>query len=123
MADRDSWTPPDPQAAGSEIRGALGGSRLFDQPAQRVEVERFRSFIAGAGPLAVEVGFDHGYRLLDNATQQPDVRWLGLEVRNARVQALVGRAPDNLLVWRSDARTIFAGLIPLREPRIRPAHA
>lgn len=112
MDDRDSWTPPEPLAARPGVRGALGGSRLFDQPAQRAEVERFRAFVAGDCSLAVEIGFDHGYRLLDNATRNSDVRWLGLEVRKARVLELAPRAPDNLLVWRADARTIFARLVP-----------
>lgn len=94
------------------MRGALGGSRLFDQPQYRAEAEAFATFVAPAGPVAVEIGFDHGHRLLDAAQQQPDVRWVGLEVREARVAALRERAPDNLLAWRADARTVFATLVP-----------
>ena len=94
------------------MRGALGGSRLFEQPRQRAEVERFADFVAGPQPLAVEIGFDQGHRLLDHAQRWPETRWLGLEVRKERVADVAARAPDNLLVWRADARTVFATLMP-----------
>ena len=112
MDDRETWTAPVPVASSDGVRGAFGGSRRFEQPAQRAEVDRFRSFVARPRPLVVEIGFDHGYRLLDNAAREPAVQWLGLEVRKARVQAVSARAPDNLLAWRADARTIFAQLMP-----------
>ena len=113
MSDRrDSWTPPPPLAPRSGVRGALGGSRLFEQPAQRAEVAAFREFIARPGALAVEVGFDFGHRLLDHARRWPQTSWLGLEVRQARVIELAEKAPPNLLPWRADARTVFATLMP-----------
>lgn len=112
MSDRDSWTAPRTLPARPGVRGALGGSRLFEQPAQRAEVERFERFIASERPLVVEVGFDHGFRLLDNATRGAETLWLGLEVRKARVEELAARAPANLLAWRADARTVFARLMP-----------
>ncbi len=112
MSDRESWTPPTPLEPRAGVRGALGGSRLFEQPAQRAELERFRAFIDAPGPVAVEVGFDHGFRLLDHALRWPDTRWIGLEVRKARVEELAERAPENLLPWRADARTVFAELMP-----------
>jgi tRNA G46 methylase TrmB len=109
---RETWTAPPEQPDVDGVRGALGGSRLFEQPRQRAEVERFESFIAAPGPVVVEVGFDHGHRLRDHARRWPDTRWLGLEVRKARVEALAVDAPPNLLPWRADARTVFATLMP-----------
>lgn len=110
--ERANWTPPKPQPHTEGVRGALGGSRLFEQPAQRAEVERFQQFIAAPGPVVVEVGFDFGHRILDHAHRWPDVRWIGIEVRKARVEELAERAPDNLLAWRADARTVFNQLMP-----------
>ena len=109
---RETWSPPEPAPRRSGVRGALGGSRLFEQPKQRAEVEAFRTFVAGDSPVAVEIGFDHGGRLLDHAWRWPGTRWLGLEVRKARVEELAAAAPDNLLVWRADARTVFSVLMP-----------
>ncbi len=109
---RESWTPPARLPSADGVRGAFGGSRLFEQPRQRAEVERFTAFASGEAPLAVEVGFDHGRRLLDHAQRWPETKWLGLEVRKARVAALAAQAPDNLLAWRADARTVFATLMP-----------
>ena len=94
------------------VRGALGGSRLFEQPQYRAEAEAFRAFIDVPGTLAVEIGFDHGMRLLANARQFPEVRWLGLEVRERRVLDVAANAPPNCHVWRADARTVFRGLMP-----------
>jgi tRNA (guanine-N7-)-methyltransferase len=110
---RESWRPP-AEAAPREggIRGALGGSKLFEQPQYAGELQAFRAFVDVPGPLAVEVGFDDGARLLDLARTFPDVRWLGLEVREARVLALASHAPPNLHVWRADARTVFGLLMP-----------
>ncbi|MFT6396132.1 MAG: tRNA (guanine-N7-)-methyltransferase [Bradymonadia bacterium] len=75
-------------------------------------MERFREFIAAPGPVGVEVGFDFGHRILDHATRWPEVRWIGIEVRKARVEQLAERAPANLLAWRADARTVFNQLMP-----------
>ena len=111
--DPDAWTPPAPTTpAARGVRGALGGSRLFEQPQWRHEREAFDRFIAQDGPLDVEVGFDFGGRLLDHATRWPERLWLGLEVREARCVALAERAPPNLHVWRADARTVFNALMP-----------
>lgn len=94
------------------VRGALGGSRLFEQPAYRAEAEAFLRFVEAPGPVAVEIGFDHGMRLLELARTQPEVRWLGLEVREARVLAVAPHCPPNCHVWRADARTVFRVLMP-----------
>jgi len=109
---KEAWTPPPPGPATGGVRGALGGSRLFEQPAQQVEVQRFQAFVGGDHDVAVEVGFDFGHRLLDHARRWPDQRWLGLEVRKQRVIDLAAKAPPNLLPWRADARTVFAQLMP-----------
>jgi tRNA G46 methylase TrmB len=73
---------------------------------------RLEAFVAREGPLAVEIGFDHGMRLLDHARRWPEIRWLGLEIRQRRVDAAAPHAPDNALLLRADARTIFAALLP-----------
>jgi tRNA G46 methylase TrmB len=113
---RTTWRAPaetsDAAAADTGVRGALGGSRLFEQPAYRAEAEAFLQFVEAPGPVAVEIGFDHGMRLLELARTQPDVRWLGLEVREARVLAVAPHCPPNCHVWRADARTVFRVLMP-----------
>lgn len=111
-AERAAWTAPKQESDTNGVRGALGGSRLFEQPKQRAEVDRFHEFIAAPGPVVVEIGFDFGHRILDHAKRWPDVRWIGLEVRKTRVEELAAQAPDNLLAWRADARTVFNQLMP-----------
>jgi tRNA (guanine-N(7)-)-methyltransferase len=108
----DRWTPPPPAPDIDGVRGALGGSRLFEQPRHRAELDRFLAFLDPSGPVAVEIGFDHGHRLLDHARRWPEIRWVGLEVRRHRVADLAAQAPPNLLPWRADARTVFASLMP-----------
>ncbi|MCA9545199.1 MAG: hypothetical protein KC613_12435 [Myxococcales bacterium] len=108
------WRPADatPRGGEDDVAGALGGSRLFEQPQYRAEAEAYRRFLAPPGPVALEVGFDHGHRLLSLAHADPAVRWVGLEVRERRVLALAERAPPNLLAWRADARTVLRRLTP-----------
>lgn len=110
------WQPPEAsegsEDSGDDIPGALGGSRIFDQPRYHAEVARFEAFVAPPGPVAVEVGFDHGRRLLALARADESVRWIGIEVRRARVEALAAVAPPNLLAWRADARTVFRRVMP-----------
>jgi tRNA (guanine-N(7)-)-methyltransferase len=112
---RAAWTPPaaTPARSGRGVPGALNGSRLFEQPRYAAEVARFRDFVAGDAPLAVEVGFDFGHRILDHARRWPATRWLGLEVRQRQVDRVAAEAPPNLLAWRADARTVFAALMPV----------
>jgi tRNA (guanine-N(7)-)-methyltransferase len=78
-------------------------------------VERCQEFASGADPLLIEVGFDHGRRLQSMATLSPEWRFLGLEVRARRVRAITERAErlgqSNLLAWRMDARSVFAGVL------------
>lgn len=111
----DGWQAPESTGA-RDVTGALGGSRIFEQPRHRAEVERFDAFLAAPGPAAVEVGFDHGRRLLSLAAADRGVRWVGLEVRRQRVDALAAAAAirglDTLLPWRADARTVFRHVMP-----------
>ncbi len=99
-----------------DVPGALNGSRLIRLPHIRPEVVTFRSFIAGAEPVLLEVGFDHGRRLQSTAQHNPGWRVVGLEVRRRRVEQAQARAArhglGNLLAWRIDARTAFAGAVP-----------
>lgn len=107
------WTPPEFGDAGAEeIPGAMGGSRLFEQPQYRAEVDAFLEFLAPEGPVGVEIGFDKGRRLCSLAVQDPKMRWVGMEVREAQVLSLAERAPSNLLPWRVDARIAFRRLVP-----------
>lgn len=112
--DRDRWTPPEPPARAERPRvpGALGGSLLWEQPAQAADRARLHAFVAPGPPLALEIGFDHGVTLLAHARAFPDWRWLGVELRQRRVQAVAPHAPDNCLALRADARTLLATLLP-----------
>lgn len=107
------WTPPaPPRPAERGLRGALHGSLLYDQPRHAETRARVEAFAAGPGPLAVEIGFDHGMVLLDHARRFPDVRWLGVELRKRRVAAAAPHAPPNCLLLAGDARTVLAALLP-----------
>jgi tRNA G46 methylase TrmB len=110
MVDRATWTPPEAPARTHRKRvpGAMGGSLLLDQPAHTVQKSRIDAFVNETGPLAVEVGFDHGVTLLSQARAWPGWRWLGVEIRRRRVAALQPHVPDNCLAERLDARTLFA---------------
>jgi tRNA (guanine-N7-)-methyltransferase len=102
-------------SAPRDIRGALNGSRFIEQPHIRPEVEATRAFVAGDGPVLVEVGFDHGRRLHSMARHNPNWRFLGVEVRKQRVQEARERAARDMLInlrpWRMDARIVFAGVL------------
>ena len=104
------WSAPDP--ALGEMKGVLGGSQLFEQPQYRAEVQRFMDFIGEPGPVVLEIGFDHGRRLLGLARDTPEQRFVGLEIREQRVLELQAKAPDNLLAWRADARTVLRLIAP-----------
>jgi tRNA (guanine-N7-)-methyltransferase len=120
----EPWEPPAllVHPGGDRVRGALQGSLLFEQPAHRATRDAVRSFVdpswgGGTSPrnaprVALEIGFDHGMRILDHARRFPEVRWLGLEIREARVQAAAPHAPSNCLLLRADARTVLAVVLP-----------
>lgn len=112
--DRRDWSPPTPPDRGSDtdVAGALGGSRLWEQPQLAAERARLDAFAALGPPLGVEVGFDHGITLLAHARAFPGWRWLGAEIRKRRVAALADHAPANCLPMRVDARVLFALLLP-----------
>ena len=115
MVDRLTWHPPDiPEKSHSvgDVRGALYGSRLYEQPEHREWAASVLQFLDAPGPVALEIGFDHGMRLLDHAHRWPEIRWVGVEIRKARVEAAAAHAPSNALLLRADARTLLANLIP-----------
>lgn len=121
MVDRETWTPPEAPARPERRRvpGAMGGSLLLDQPRYAPQRARIQAFVDQPGPLAVEVGFDHGITLLSQARARPGWRWLGLEIRRRRVAAVQPHVPDNCLAERMDARALFAsGLLDDRVDRV-----
>jgi tRNA G46 methylase TrmB len=99
-----------------DLRGALGGSRLFDQPQYRGEVERYHRWLARPGPKFLDVGFDDGRKLLATARENRDWTVIGIEVRKARALQVADLGErmglDNVLPWRADARTVLANLTP-----------
>jgi tRNA G46 methylase TrmB len=132
--DRDTWEAPPVESSGDarRVRGALGGTLLLDRPEHRAFRDTIVDFVTAPGPLALEIGFDFGERLLGAARAHPDVRWLGCELRRARVEAVAAGAPANLLAVRADARTLLSSLIPpgrlsyayvmFPTPTLRPSH-
>lgn len=111
---RADWTPPhlpDDEPADA-TGGTLGGTRLYDQPAHAAVRDAALAFAARPGPLVIEVGFDHGMRLLDAARAHPEIRFLGLEIRRLRVEAVAAHAPPNAFVWRADARAVLGAVWP-----------
>lgn len=90
----------------------MGGSLLWEEPAQTADRARLQAFVHPGPPLALEIGFDHGMRLLAMARAFPDWRWLGVELRRRRVEAVAAVAPENCLPLRADARTLLATLLP-----------
>ena len=111
MAD---WVPPEPlvQRAPHLVKGALNGSLILEQPRYRAEVERLQAFLEAPGPVALEVGVDHGTVLIAHARERQDWRWIGLDVRRRKIAKAAPHAPDNALLWAADARTVFALALP-----------
>ncbi len=109
----DDWEPPPALAPRPDgLPGALGGSRLYERPEHHAFRDRILAFVDGSGRLALDIGIDHGARFLDHARRFPEIRWLGAEIRRARVQALLPHLPENAAVVRADARTLLHALIP-----------
>jgi tRNA G46 methylase TrmB len=108
------WTPPKllSRDEHTRVRGALAGSLLYEQPEHVLTRDRVREFLSTDAPTALEIGFDHGMRLLDHARRWPEVRWLGVEIRRARVEAALPHAPANCLLLRADARTLLSAVVP-----------
>lgn len=112
--DRQSFQPPRAPARpdARRVPGALGGSLLWEQPALAEARTRLQAFLAPGPPVALEIGVDHGITLLAQARATPGWRWLGVELRRRRVEALLPLAPDNCLPLRADARSLLAILVP-----------
>ncbi len=98
------------------MRGALHGSRLITLPHVAPRVAALQDFVARERPVLVEVGFDHGRRLLSTADKNPGWGVVGLEIRKHRVAEAKEWAArhglSNLFVWRMDARTVLASVLP-----------
>lgn len=111
--DPELWEAPTPMPGrAGGVPGALSGSQLYDQPEHHAFRDRLRAFVEGAGPLALDIGIDHGARFLDHARRFPHIRWLGAEIRLARVRALMPHLPQNAAVVRADARTLLHAVVP-----------
>lgn len=108
------WSPPAAPASPSpeRVRGALAGSLLYDQPRHAPIRAAILEFLGERGPAVLEVGFDHGMRILAAARAEPQVRFLGAEIRARRVAAAAPHAPPNCRLLHADARTLVAAVIP-----------
>ena len=99
-----------------DLRGVLGGSRLWDTPALAQDRRALTDFLDAPGPILLEIGFDHGRRLTATAASHPGWRVLGAEVRRRRVDEARAWATahdlTNLLALRVDARALLACLLP-----------
>lgn len=109
----EAWAAPNVLTPGvnGQIRGVLGGTELFAQPRHAETLARVQRFLSDPRPLSVEIGFDHGMRLLDHARRWPESLWMGLEIRKRRVAAAAPHAPPNCLLWAADARAVFSGVL------------
>lgn len=109
------WSPPAAPISPSRerVRGALAGSLLYDQPRHAPIRSAILDFCAAPGPVVFEVGFDHGMRILGAARAEPEVRFLGAELRARRVAAAAPHAPANCMLLHADARTLLATVIPV----------
>lgn len=111
--DPDTWAPPAlPERASDPGFGAMAGARYYERPEHLAERQRILDFLAVPGPVGFEIGFDHGNVLLDLARTYAQIRWMGAEVRRARVEAAAPHAPPNALLLRGDARGLLASVIP-----------
>jgi tRNA G46 methylase TrmB len=106
----EPWVPPVPLISPSagRVRGALHGSLLLEQPRHRDALDALRGFVAGEGPVALEIGVDHGTVLIEHARERTDWRWIGLEIRKTRVAAARPHLPENAFLWAVDARTLLS---------------
>ncbi len=112
--DPDTWTAPTlpERRDASGVVGTLYGSRLYEQPRHRLVKERVEAFLSEPGPVQMEIGFDHGMLILEQARRHPEIRWFGVEIREAKVEAAARHAPANTLLLRADARAVLASLVP-----------
>ncbi len=110
------WEPPavpPPHADPTRVRGALGGALLYAQPRHAEVREGVLAHLAPPERRAfLEIGFDHGMKILDLARRHPESLWLGVELRRRRVDAAAPHAPTNCLLLRADARALLASVLP-----------
>lgn len=106
------WTPPARSPENPNRIPAMNGSHLFRAGRYQEEANVALAFLARPGPATLEIGFDHGMCLADRARRWPDTLHVGLEIREARVSALLPHLPDNALAWRADARTVLSAVLP-----------
>ena len=66
-------------------------------------------------PLIVEIGFGNGCNLAENADQNPDINYLGIEVHEPGIghlmKALADRQIRNVRIFRGDATEILRNLV------------
>jgi tRNA (guanine-N7-)-methyltransferase len=90
----------------------MNGSHLFQAGRYAQEGADALAFLKQPGPATLEIGFDHGMCLADRARRWPGTLHLGLEIREARVNALRPHLSANAFAWRADARTVLASVLP-----------
>ena len=106
------WKPPSHAPEDPDRIPAMNGSHLFRAGRYAVEAEATLAFLAQPGEATLEIGFDHGMCLADRARRWPDILHLGLEIREARVNALRPHLTPNALAWRADARAVLGSVLP-----------
>ncbi len=94
----------------------MGGSDGLFSPQGRAARARLRALAAGDRPLALEVGFGHGWFLVALAAAHPELDVVGLEVQQCWVRKAEARArragAGNVLALKGDARVVLALDLP-----------
>ena len=89
------------------------GERLLSQVAVPLDLD---ALVPGDGAWEVEIGFGKGRYLLRRALEEPQTRFLGIELAGEYFRLLVGRARrrgvKNLLAIRGEAQTVLAAVLP-----------
>jgi len=97
------------------------GERLLSQVAVPLDLDALvpaglADAATGAVAWEVEVGFGKGRYLLRRALEEPQTRFLGIELAGEYFRLLVGRARrrgvKNLLAIRGEAQTLLAAVLP-----------
>ncbi len=96
------------------VRAALGGRELaLPETGSPLDLE---ALVPGSGPWEVEIGFGKGRYLLARAQQEPEMRFLGIEMAGKYYEILRDRSRrrgvDNLLILRGEAALILATTLP-----------
>ena len=94
----------------------MAGSDALFGPSGRAGRARLRALTAGSRPLALEVGFGHGWFLVGLAAAHPELDAVGIEVQMCWVHKAEARARqagvDNVLTLKGDARVVLALDVP-----------